>query len=452
MNNENNIEKIEEEIQFDNELQKNDIESNNFDFFEMSLDEYLDLESVIFEMIYEYLCCNVSKYSSQKFHDELLNEIANYFYEEWLIYELISEEDYDCVHDIIYVMIENFYDIYENEFPKRSYICSNIIKNINKNEITNMLEYIRNIDQPKQRTKEWYDFRQNIITASNVHKVLGSQTQINNFILEKSKPYVVKPINYYVKNSRQWGNIYEPLSIKIYEKLYHTKVEDFGCIQHQKYSFLGASPDGINVDINSDRYGRMIEVKNIYNRDITGIPKEDYWIQMQIQMETCNLDECDFIETRFKECENENDFYEDEKSEWKGVILCFVKKSMLDEKTPIYEYYPLYDQVNKNEIDMWIQSLTEKLGDTFQIYSKHYWYLDEFSCVLVKRNTKWFDVILPKIEEVWKMVEKEKEKVKERKIESNNNCKIIEIFNDEFPKNSDNLTLVMENDVKKVFI
>ena len=40
--------------------------------------------------------------------------------------------------------------------------------------------------------------------------------------------------------------------------------------------------------------GRMLEVKNMYNRDINGIPKEEYWIQMQIQLETCNLECCDF--------------------------------------------------------------------------------------------------------------------------------------------------------------
>ena len=50
----------------------------------------------------------------------------------------------------------------------------------------------------------------------------------------------------------------------------------------------------------------MLEVKNIYNREIRGIPKEEYWIQMQIQMETCDLDICDFLETRFLEYFNYN--------------------------------------------------------------------------------------------------------------------------------------------------
>ena len=108
-----------------------------------------------------------------------------------------------------------------------------------------------------------------------------------------------------------WGQKFEPLSVIIYEKRFNTIIEDFGCIPHNKYKFLGASPDGINVDINNDRFGRMLEIKNIVNREITQIPKKEYWIQMQLQMEVCDLNECDFLDTKFVEYENEEAFYDD---------------------------------------------------------------------------------------------------------------------------------------------
>ena len=84
------------------------------------------------------------------------------------------------------------------------------------------------------------------------------------------------------------------------------KVEDFGCIKDDNHDFLGASPDGINVDPNSKRYGRMLEVKNRVSESvpITGNPKREYWIQMQFQMGVCGLKECDFFESRFIEYEN----------------------------------------------------------------------------------------------------------------------------------------------------
>jgi hypothetical protein len=47
----------------------------------------------------------------------------------------------------------------------------------------------------------------------------------------------------------------------IYETLYSTKLGEYGCIRHPKYDYIAASPDGINVDSNNERYGRMVEIK-----------------------------------------------------------------------------------------------------------------------------------------------------------------------------------------------
>ena len=48
----------------------------------------------------------------------------------------------------------------------------------------------------------------------------------------------------------------------------------------------------------NSQYGRMLKSKTL-SIGITGIP-EEYWIQMQIQMETCDLSCCDFLETPSK--------------------------------------------------------------------------------------------------------------------------------------------------------
>jgi len=239
--------------------------------------------------------------------------------------------------------------------------------------------------------------------------------QQNSLIYEKCCPYEnqmqeSRPVN--VTSTLHWGNKYEPVTIMLYEKKNNTKVGVFGCIIHPTYSFLGASPDGINIDKSSNLYGRMIEVKNIVNRDITENPKEEYWIQMQIQMETCNLDECDFIETRFKEYENEEKFYENETdSEYRGVILYFINKvsdfSNIS-NTPHYEYMPLDIPIEKEEIDKWIKNKKNELKNEYSLYETIYWYLDEYSCLYVKRNKKWFNASIGKISEIWKTIEKER--------------------------------------------
>jgi putative phage-type endonuclease len=187
-------------------------------------------------------------------------------------------------------------------------------KNIAPKPSQNTIETLRNIVQPQQRTPEWYEFRQGLITASNIWKLFASDCQYNSLIYEKCQP-VREFGNSYVntESPMHWGVKYEPLTVMIYEMKNKTHVGEFGCIRHPQYSCIGASPDGINDDpAHPYLYGRMVEIKNIVNRDIDGIPSVAYWIQMQIQMETCDLDECDFVETQFKEYASAYEF-------WKAV-------------------------------------------------------------------------------------------------------------------------------------
>jgi hypothetical protein len=95
----------------------------------------------------------------------------------------------------------------------------------------------------------------------------------------------------------------------IYEHLTGAKLDFFGCIVHSEYGFIGASPDGIVVNPESALFGRLVEIKNIYNREMDGTPSEAYWTQMQIQMQCCDLEACDFVETRFKEYESAEEFW-----------------------------------------------------------------------------------------------------------------------------------------------
>ena len=264
----------------------------------------------------------------------------------------------------------------------------------------------------KQRTKEWYDIRQTCFSASNLWKVFSSQAQQNSLIYEKCNPESSQKKTREVSNATNplnWGIKYEPVSIQIYEhRNVGTKVKtDYSCILHPAYPFIGASPDGIVIT--GEKMGRMVEVKNIYNREITGIPLDEYWVQMQIQMETCNLDECDFLETRIKEYETEAAFYDDSLAEYKGVILFFLPK--LEEnprKSPFFEYMPLFISLEKQNIQKWIESMQEKFQSEYVLYETVYWRLDEYSCVLVERNPEWFSAVLPKIETTWKMVESER--------------------------------------------
>ena len=55
--------------------------------------------------------------------------------------------------------------------------------------LKNKIEFLEMQEQPEQKTKEWYQFRYNLITASNLWKVFGTDSQVNSLIYEKCKPF-----------------------------------------------------------------------------------------------------------------------------------------------------------------------------------------------------------------------------------------------------------------------
>jgi len=375
-------------------------------------EEIDDIEQEIYDEIEDYLELNLSYYFEADFLERMRDEIYGWIeiqsrLENWNIEDLpidIERAIKETCH---------YYDIPLRQNP-------NTIQSQEKNrkQKEQILSELNQQPAIKQRTKEWYEIRQTCFSASNIWKVFSSQAQQNSLIYEKCNPESTQKKKRVVSNATNplnWGIKYEPVSIQIYEhKQMGTKVKtDYSCILHPNYPFIGASPDGIVIS--GEKTGRMVEVKNIYNRDITGIPLDEYWIQMQIQMETCNLDECDFLETRIKEYETEAAFYEDSLAEYKGVILFFLPKQEFNEeqtqttrKSPFFEYMPLYISLEKQNIQKWIEDMQEKFRSEYVLYETVYWRLDEYSCVFIERNPEWFSTVLPKIELIWKMVESER--------------------------------------------
>ena len=358
---------------------------------ELTIDEYNDFDTTAHEIIYTELTENPQQYSREDFHDGLINDLLLLMTTDWLQANIIeTEDDADAV---VVQVVRTFFAAFYNEFPDRSYPTKPpTLPILPKDRLTNHIAALRAIPQPTQKTIEWHEFRHGLMTASNIWKALASEAQRNSLIYEKCKPLQTNNHSF-GGGSLQWGIRYEPITIEIYQRIYKTTVEDFGCIRHPTHHFIGASPDGINIDPASDRYGRMIEVKNIVNREITGIPKEEYWTQMQIQMETWDLDECDFIETRFCEYEDEQDYIADIDQEWKGVIWEFQDLTSLEMKTA-FQIHPISDQPKStNQV----------------LYKTTYWYLDEFSCVYVPRNRKWFQSVLPQLETTWNTIVAERQ-------------------------------------------
>jgi len=381
-----------------------------------------DVEEQILDEILQYMQSNPLVVWRSSFEKDMIKEVSTFLFEEWMEDDLCEEYDLPEIQNWVKQMAA-YYFATESEMPPRQGGAPLALTPLRHASITKKLRLLANTPAHAQRTQEWYETRYRHLTASNIWKALGTEAQQNQLIVEKCvaferfKEDCARHGNLSPDNPMAWGQKYEPITAKIYEKKNETRLGEYGCIIHPEWWFLGASPDGINVDPASPVYGRMIEIKNIVNRDIDGIPLDAYWVQMQIQMEVADLDECDFVETRIKEYATKTEFLES-KNEWRGVVATFVPRITIEstmkrqgnDRKPFFEYFLLNSSNTtspENAMDEWVANQKEKYPD-FVLSNCAYWGLDQYSCVLVKRNRLWFEAAIPYIERIWRIIEKER--------------------------------------------
>lgn len=387
-------------------------------------------EEVILEYAYDQILCDVEPLYSN-FISVLSNKhVADVDAFDHLQYSHIINEA------IALCMEEEMETAYEySPIPQRHYFMEYNPKHPYYENRTRpfkaidaQIKYLNSIPQPPQRTQEWYDIRNTCITASAAWKVLDSEKQRASLVKEKALALIesknstlaTSSSNYAtnVNSPFHWGHKYEPLSVLLYEYFNATRVGEYGCLKHSRYPFIGASPDGINIEPSSHKYGTLLEIKNVVSRDITGIPKKEYWTQMQMQMEVCDLDFCDFLETKFTEYEYEEDFYDDinideqpsssssssqnkllknRNKEYVGMMVMFNK-----DNEPSYEYCPLGNN-SLMAMEQWKKATIERvLQDDATFWVRDiYWKCEVYNCVCVERNKHWFNANIASFSRCW---------------------------------------------------
>ena len=119
------------------------------------------VSKVIEEVAKFYVMKNIDKYPSDKFYSEIL-KVVKQSLEVYKLPLLVGNNDENTFEDI-------FYDVMKSKSLLRE--CGNsYMTEINKEEITKKIKTLKAIEQPTQRTNAWYEFRHNMITASNAWK------------------------------------------------------------------------------------------------------------------------------------------------------------------------------------------------------------------------------------------------------------------------------------------
>ena len=387
------------------DLTNKEIETNYSQFLVSTIDYMLDyINSELLQIMY----CDLYEEIYTAHYDLL---VAQYI-ENNLLSKLFSISETEA-YKLLCLTIKLCQNIvFKFYIPRRSYKKTYVRKSSLAKDsqsfikIKSQLTYLKTIPQPEQRSDDWYIFRNSALTASNIYKIFISDYSQSQLIIEKSEPIDLNKFKTTNLNSpMHWGQKFERVSILYYEFINNTTVSEFGCVKHNKYSYIAASPDGIVCDENSPLYGRMLEIKNVVSREIDGIPMPAYWIQMQLQMEVCNLNECDFLETKFSEYLSQEDYLDDVSDNYRGFIMQFC-----DTNGGVhYEYAPFaMSKIDNKEYTTWTQ--TQLLKNNNKTYVRNiYWKLEVISCVLVLRNKLWFKNVQPYIEIFWNNLIEEKE-------------------------------------------
>ena len=376
---------------------------------------YQELLLNIIEFMLDYINSNLLQTMYYDIYDEIYEETYELFYAHFIETDLLVHL-FNIHKDASLVLLHLTIKLAQNVvfkfyIPKRSYKKSYIRKvNSDHLKIKANLFKLKSCPQPEQRTPEWYIFRNSTLTASNIYKIFISESTQSQLIIEKCCPSdASKYKNNNLNSPMHWGQKYERVSVLYYEHINNTKVSEFGCIPHSKYSYIAASPDGIVCDENSPIYGRMLEIKNVVSREINGTPKMEYWIQMQIQMEVCDLNECDFLETKFLEYSDLEEYKEDYEVNISSNKHCgFIMQFSINNEDVHYEYPPFnLHNLDSDAYSEWTELMLVKNKD-YSYVRNIYWKLETISCVLVLRNKLWFKHIQPYIETFWNALVSEK--------------------------------------------
>ncbi len=402
-------------------------------------------------------------------------------------------ETYNYLKEIDYNIIKKNKRIYEPIGSQwvHDVQVDDIIDNNMKRRAA-MLNHFLGIEFYDQKTQEWREQRENKITASDVGCVLGENKYENTykFIIKKvSKLPFAGNMNMY------HGNKYETIATMIYQYRMNVRVKEFGLIEHQTHKFLGASPDGIVSEYKYDNIhktnlvGRMLEIKCPQRRKIItdGEVKDNicpiyYWDQVQLQLECCDLDECDFWQCNILEYDSRDDFINDtdpfepfrskEIGFEKGCLIQLLPKDKIVESITnyhdiVYDHakfvYPEKIEITPNELDEWVVKKLEEIKNKNE-YKNYcvdrviYWKLNNSHCSTIKRDKEWFEKNLVTMKKIWGYVEffrkyPEKYKILTDYIESlsiKRNDNIMEKISYIFDNNTEKITEIVNETIKNL--
>ena len=308
--------------------------------------------------------------------------------------------------DILTSDIEYYIDTYFDLWFQKSLDTIKALHSKRDHLYNKMIE-LKELKLPEQRSEEWYKIRENLLTASSLADALGKgHFQTRDDLLVSKTTEEKQEISKASRDIMQWGVKYEPVATMFYEHLNNLKIVEFGLIPHPKLSVFGASPDGItDIDSPPGLVGRMLEIKCPPKREFTHEVPKHYWMQMQGQLEVCDLEECDFLQVKIEEYTDVSEYEKD------IMINDGLKHGYTSDNLPkglVLEFYT--DEGIEYEFSPWLASLDDILNWKNKIVGERgvcvekWWKITRYECTLVRRDREWWNSVVPDIIKFWSEV------------------------------------------------
>lgn len=356
--------------------------------------------------------------------------IDSYDIEQWMNGEMIDVIDLylDCSYKKVRTK-EDCKDVIRAlmyEYAKfRQSIALDIIRQRSEKDKSKIVKRILELPQTAQKTKEWKLESLNLLTGHEFADVVyGSEKMREAIIIKKCSPLIetseqtcyITPVDGKLSPFK-WGWRYEPVVKSIFEKYYvKGKINDnIGRIRHSSLPRLAASPDGLIIS--GPNTGHLVEIKSPISRELDNKIPLNYWCQMQLQAEVCDIDIVEYVEIRFETVPINKDVevwlkkpFKDNIPKMFGVI-CVVGKEG-DYNSNRYVYSEPFESIKD------FMEYKPKYEKDEKIYELCAYRVLDYHHTSVLRNKIWWETVgKPAYEEFWTDVDELKKSGKSFKKE-----------------------------------
>ena len=154
------------------------------------------------------------------------------------------------------------------------------------------IQYAITYEGPEQGSQSWLAQREMFLTGSIIYELIGPNARASRRRVFREK-VGIDPRKFFGNEYTRFGTEYEDEAICVYRNTTDRRpITNLPLIRHRTIPFLAASPDFIT------RCGRAGEVKCPPRRQMGPFIPEKYYPQVQLVMEVCDLEVCDFVQYR----------------------------------------------------------------------------------------------------------------------------------------------------------